>query len=242
MSLLLVAHGTRDPAGTAMSADLAAAIRRLLAVPVELAFADVREPSVTSVLRDWTVPGPIVAVPAFLAAGYHVRVDLPGQIRGSGRPDVLLTAPVGPRVVPAAMDRLIAAGWRASDAVVLAAAGSSDPRARADVRRAAAALSELVGQPVGVGYLATGRPTVAEAVADARRSGRRVAVASWLLASGLFHQWLARSGADIVSEPIGVHPLLVAQLVQRYLNGSTRLPLGRTRGPAQRRGVRSLNP
>ena len=59
MSLLLVAHGTRDPAGTAMSADLAAATRHRLAVPVELAFADVRQPSVTSVLRDWTVAGPM---------------------------------------------------------------------------------------------------------------------------------------------------------------------------------------
>jgi sirohydrochlorin ferrochelatase len=222
MSLLLVVHGTRDPAGTAMSAELAAEVRRRLAVPVRLAFADVRQPSVTSVLRDWDVPGPIVAVPAFLAAGYHVRVDLPGQILGSGRADVRLTAPVGPSVVPAALDRLIAAGWRGSDAVVLAAAGSSDPRARADVRRAAAVLSRLVSQPVGVGYLATGRPTVAEAVSSARRSGRRVAVASWLLAPGLFHQWLARSGADVISEPIGIHPLLVAQLVQRYQIGSLR--------------------
>jgi sirohydrochlorin ferrochelatase len=217
MSLLLVVHGTRDPAGTAMSAELAAEVRRSLPVPVRLAFADVRRPSVTDVLRDWDVPGPIVAVPAFLAAGYHVWVDLPAQILGSGRPDVHLTAPIGPSVVPAALDRLIAAGWRRSDAVVLAAAGSSDPRARADVRRAAAVLSRLVRQPVGVGYLATGRPTVADAVAAARRPGRRVAVASWLLAPGLFHRWVAGSGADVVSEPIGVHPLLVAQLVQRYL-------------------------
>jgi len=216
MSLLLVVHGTRDPAGTAMSAELAVATRHRLGVPVKLAFADVRAPSVTSVLRDWTARGPIVAVPAFLAAGYHVRVDLPGQILASGRTDVRLTAPVGPSVVPAALDRLIAAGWRHRDAVVLAAAGSSDPRARADVRRAAALLSRLVGQPVGVGYLATGRPTAAEAVADARRRGQRVAVASWLLAPGLFHQWLAHAGADVVSEPIGVHPLLVSQLVRRY--------------------------
>lgn len=234
MSLLLVVHGTRDPAGTALSAELATATRQRLAVPVELAFADVRRPSVTEVLRDWTVPGPIVAVPAFLAAGYHVRVDLPGQILAGGRSDVRLTPPVGPSVVPAALDRLIAAGWRRSDAVVLAAAGSSDPRATADVRQAAVLLSRLVRQPVGVGYLATGRPTVAEAVAAARESGRRVAVASWLLAPGLFHQWLAHSGADLVSEPIGVHPLLVAQLAQRYRTGSrrptrTRLPKINTR-------------
>ena len=38
----------------------------------------------------------------------------------------------------------------------------------------------------------------------------------------------------------GAVALLVAQLVQRYLSGSARLPLGRTRGPAQRRGVKSL--
>jgi sirohydrochlorin ferrochelatase len=166
--------------------------------------------------------GPVVVVPAFLAAGYHVRVDLPGQIERASRTGVRLARPLGATVVGAAVDRLVSAGWRPSDAVVLAAAGSSDPRALADVQRAAVRLSRAIRQPVDIGYIATGRPGVSEVVARLRRPGTRVAVASWLLAPGLFHQWLRRSGADLVSEPIGVHPLLVDQLVRRYLGQSNR--------------------
>jgi sirohydrochlorin ferrochelatase len=222
-ALLLVAHGTRDPAGAVTAEALACAVaRRLPGVPVSLAFADVRGPSVTDVLAEGNGTGPAVVVPAFLSAGYHVRVDLPGQIERAGRAGVRLARPLGTTVVGAAVDRLVSAGWRASDAVVLAAAGSSDPRALADIRRAAVRLSGIIRQPVDVGYIATGRPGVNEVVARLRRAGSRVAVASWLLAPGLFHQWLCRSGADLVSDPIGVHPLLVDQLVRRYLGQSNR--------------------
>lgn len=220
MTLVLVVHGTRDPAGAATSEQLAAALAaRASGVPVALAYADVRRPNLTDVLADVLtgVESPVV-VPAFLASGYHVRVDIPAQIERSGRPDVLLASPLGPApaVVSAAVERLREAGWRRGDALVLAAAGSSDKRARADVRKAAALLSRTVRRPVVVGCVATGRPSVDEAVGMARRTARRVAVASWLLAPGLFHNWLARSGADVVSEPIGAHPFLVDQLLHRY--------------------------
>lgn len=216
MTVVIVAHGTRDPAGAATSEQLAAAVAaRASGVPVALAYADVRRPNLTDVLAG--VESPVV-VPAFLASGYHVRVDIPAQIELSGRRDVLLASPLGPApaVVSAAVERLREAGWRRGDALVLAAAGSSDKRARADVRRAAAQLSRAVRRPVTIGYIATGRPTVDEAVVLARRTARRVAVASWLLAPGLFHNWLTRCHADVVSEPLGPHPLLVDQLLRRY--------------------------
>jgi sirohydrochlorin ferrochelatase len=216
MTLVLVAHGTRDPAGAITAEALRAAVAtRVPGVPVVLAYADVRAPDLVEVLSD--VPDPVV-VPAFLASGYHVRVDLPEQIRRSGRSGVRLTRPLGPApsVVGAVADRLVEAGWQPSDAVVLAAAGSSDPRALADVHRAVSLLSERVTSPVQVGYIATGAPTVDEVVIRLQRSGRRVAVASWLLAPGLFHRWLTRSGADVVSDPIGVHPALVDLVSARY--------------------------
>lgn len=213
MTLVLVAHGTRDPAGAVTANALAAAVAtRLPDVPVRLAFADVCGPTVADVLV--RTRGAAVVVPAFLAAGYHVRVDLPDQIEQTGRRDVRLAAPLGPaQAVVAAMDRLVEAGWRASDTVVLAAAGSSDPRARAEVRRAALSLAAMVGSPVAVGWIATGQPSVQDVVA---RSRRRVAVASWLLAPGQFHRWLQQTGADVVSEPLGAHPLLVERIVQSH--------------------------
>jgi sirohydrochlorin ferrochelatase len=226
MTLVLVAHGTREPTGAATAEEIAAAVARRLGgdVRVALAYADVRPPGIAEVLAGLPLSGtPTVVVPAFLAAGYHVRVDVPREIERSGRAGVLVAEPLGPAAgaVAAVRDRLVAAGWEATDRVVLAAAGSSDGDARAEVRRAAAALSARlpgsVRTRVEVGYLATGQPSVEEAVATAGRNGDRVAVASWLLAPGLFHRRALRSGAAVVSDPIGTHPLLIDLIARRYL-------------------------
>jgi sirohydrochlorin ferrochelatase len=205
MKLVLAFHGTRDPRGAVVCEEIAALARSSVDVPVEVAYADVRQPDVRSV-----VDGPAVVVPAFLAAGYHVRVDIPQQI--GSRPDVVVTPPLGVDAVAAVRDRLREAGFRRGDAVVLAAAGSSDARALADVRRAAGLLGTSA-----VGYVATATPRVADVVAEVReRRGGRVAVASWLLAPGVFHGSLAECGADVVSAPIGAHPLVVDVLLRRY--------------------------
>ncbi|GAA3439411.1 sirohydrochlorin chelatase [Kutzneria kofuensis] len=215
MTLVLAAHGTRDPAGAVAVEQIAAAVRlRLPGVDVEVAYVDVRSPSLTEVLR--SVVGPAVVVPAFLAAGYHVRVDVPQQILLSGCPSVTVTPALGPDdlVLDAVYDRLVAAGWGYGTPVVLAAAGSSDTRAVADVHRAARRLSVLTRSAVQVGFITSARPSVPEAVASCRG---RVAIASWLLAPGLFHQRLADMGADLVSEPIGAHPRVVELVVRRAL-------------------------
>lgn len=211
MTLVLVAHGTRDPAGAVVVEEIAALVRaRLGGVPVRVAYADVRRPDVTEVLS--SVTGPAVVVPAFLAAGYHVRVDIPAQVAASGHPDAVITAPIGPALLPALLSRLAEAGWRQGDSVVLAAAGSSDHRALADVRAVATALSRHVG-PVTIGYAATATPHIADVVAQARG---RVAVASWLLAPGLFHRAVADSGATVVAAPIGAHLRVVEAVLLRY--------------------------
>jgi sirohydrochlorin ferrochelatase len=211
MTLVLVAHGTRDPAGARVIGELAELVRvRLGRVRVEVAFADVRAPDLATVLRSERAGA--VVVPAFLAAGYHVRVDVPAQ----AGPGVTVTAPLGPApgLVAAAHERLIAAGARPGDPVVLAAAGSSDPRALADVRRAALLLGARTGGAVRIGYAATATPRIAEVVAT---TPGRVAVCSWLLAPGLFHDVATRSGARIVSDPLGAHPRVADLIARRYL-------------------------
>jgi sirohydrochlorin ferrochelatase len=215
MSLVIVAHGTRDPAGALVAGRLVDAVRvKLPGVRVELAFADVRGPTVADVLA--RLAGPVVVLPAFLAAGYHVRVDLPAQL--AEFPDTVLAAPLGPAraVVAAVHDRLVEAGWRDGDRVVLAAAGSSDRLALADVRRAALRLSARLDTEVHIGYCATARPALPQSLAAVRLRGERVAVASWLLAPGLFHRAALDAGADLVGDPIGVHPLVVDLIIARY--------------------------
>jgi sirohydrochlorin ferrochelatase len=218
MTPVLVAHGTRDPAGVALARRLAGAMG------ARLAFVDVLGPALREVLAE--VSGPVTVVPAFLAAGYHVRVDVPREVAASGRHDVTVTEALGPHtaVVNALAARLGQAGWRRDDAVVLAAAGSSDPRAVADVRTAAGRLSALAGCRVRVGYLATGTPRLTALVDELCAAGRRrVAVGCWLLAPGTFHRAAGDCGADVVADPLGAHPAVLDRLAELAGSVTTRI-------------------
>ncbi|AWG99812.1 cobalamin biosynthesis protein CbiX [Rhodococcus ruber Chol-4] len=222
-ALLLVAHGTRNPRGVETIAALADAVSHEVGT-TRVAFVDVLGPSPSEVLR--RSGRPTVLVPAFLASGYHVHADVPREVTDSGHRAVAVTRALGPDPVLARvqLQRLAAAGWRPGDAVVLAAAGSSDPRAVGDVRRAAGMLSALARVAVRVGYVATGSPRVPDVVAELRAAGaRRVFVASYLLADGLFHARLADAGADGVAAPLGVHDSIVRLVADRYRSAATAL-------------------
>lgn len=217
MTVLLVAHGTRSVSGVEVAHRLADELGlRTGGRPVRLAFVDVIEPGIREVLAD--APGPVTVVPAFLAQGHHVRVDVPREVLASGRTDVTVAPALGPHpeLVAAARDRLAEAGWLGGDAVVLAAAGSKDPRARRDVLIAARRLSALVGRRVATAFVATGSPRVADVVERMRDAGEsRIVLAPWLLAPGVFHTSLRACGADAVAEPLGAHRRLVDLLALR---------------------------
>jgi sirohydrochlorin ferrochelatase len=221
---LLVAHGTRKRRGVTLIGELAEQVSAALAWPVHVAFVDVVGPTPTEVLRG--LMGPTVLVPAFLAHGYHVNTDIPEHVAASGHPDVTITDALGPgpQLTRVLMDRLIECGWRLGDSVVLAAAGTSDAPAQSDLRRTCALLSATIGSRVEMGFAATGTPTVADAVTRLRQHGaRRVVVASYLLAEGLFQDRLRDSGADLVADPLGTHPAMVRLIANRFRRA--RLPL-----------------
>lgn len=212
--LVLVAHGTRNPLGLDTITEIAAAVTEHVGA-VRTAFVDVLGPNPREVLEN--TASSVVVVPAFLASGYHVNTDLPARVAESGHPSVTITPSLGPDPVLAQImhGRLLEVGWSPGDAVVMAAAGSSDPAARRELMHAAALLGELVGE-VHLGFVATGVPTVADIVRRLRRSGRRVFIASYLLAPGVFHTKLGQCGAHAVTEPLGAHPDLVALLAHRF--------------------------
>lgn len=216
MSLILAAHGTRRPGGVAMIGDLAAKVSALVDRTVQVAFVDVLGPTPREVLS--SAGRPAVVVPAFLARGYHVRTDLPAHVAASGHPNVTVTPALGPsrEIAQIVAQQLVKSGWRRGDSVILAAAGTSDPRARADLRITAALVSALTRSSVDLGFAATGDPHVCEAVERARRRGRRVVVASYLLADGLFQEVLRASGADVVTRPLGTHPGLARLIASRF--------------------------
>ena len=221
---VLVAHGTRKPTGVALIGDLAQGVSRALGVEVHVAFVDVLGPTPSDVLRD--LDAPAVVVPAFLSRGYHVNTDIPAHVTASGRRDVVITDALGPSPQLARMlaDRLVECGWRPGDSVVLGAAGTSNPYAQSDLRRMSALLSAVLGDRVELAFAATGEPTVADAVAHLRRTGaRRVVVASYLLADGLFQDRLRCSGADTIAEPLGTHSAMVRLIASRFRRA--RLPI-----------------
>jgi sirohydrochlorin ferrochelatase len=241
MATLLVAHGTRNPHGVRMIGDLAAAMAGVLDETVRVAFVDVLGPAPDEVLRILH-DEPTVLVPALLSSGYHVRADVPRHVTASGHPAVTVTPALGPssELTRAMVDRLLEAGWRAGDHVVLAAAGTSDPCAQRDVAITAAMLSALVAGRVSIAFAAPprngcGYPSVPEAVGRARRAGAsRVAVASYLLADGLFQGRLHEAGADVVGAPLGSHPAVVRLACLRRRHADVLATVGQADSPGMR--------
>jgi sirohydrochlorin ferrochelatase len=202
-TLLAVAHGTRSATGQRQIRDLLAAVaRHRPGLDIRLCYADVQEPRVAAVVPG---VGDAVVVPLLLSAGYHVRVDIAEAVAGTG---IAVTAPLGPDDV--LLDSL-SRHLPGADAVVLAAAGSSDPQWRASIHTMAARLGAHVG------YVSGSEPKVADVVARLREQGaRRVAIAAYLLADGLFYRTLHRAGADAVTPPLALDPAIVPLVVRRY--------------------------
>jgi sirohydrochlorin ferrochelatase len=218
MSLILVAHGTRKQQGVAMIGDLAQQVSTSLGQTVHVSFVDVLGPTPSEVLTGLSGEA-VTLVPAFLSRGYHVTSDIPTHVDASGHPDVTVTEPLGPgpQLIRVLADRLIEAGWRHDDSVILAAAGTSDPGAQRDLHTMATGLSAITGSRVELAFAATGAPRVHEAVESLRQRGaRRVVVASYLLSDGLFQDRLRDSGADVVTDPLGTHPGLVRLIANRF--------------------------
>jgi sirohydrochlorin ferrochelatase len=220
--LVACAHGTRNPTGRRLVAELALAARRLrTGLVTTAAFVDVQPPTVVDVVADLTASGrAAVVVPLLLSGGYHVHVDIAKAVAGAD--GTVAARPLGPdpRLAAVLRDRLVQAGADPADpatAVVLAAAGSSDPRSVADVERTAELLQDSWGGPVTTGYGSAAQPPVPDAVAAARAAGARtVVVASYLLAPGHFHDKLLGAGADVVTAPLLPDERIAAVLLDRY--------------------------
>jgi sirohydrochlorin ferrochelatase len=160
----------------------------------------------------------VVLVPLLLTEAYHGRVDVPAvaaAARDAGLPIAVIISdvlgPVSPLLVAALVRRLPYAGL---DAVVLAAAGTRDARARGTVEEAATALGVRLGVPSAVAYASAAPPTAAAAVSALRAAGaRRVGVAAYFLAPGRLYDAAMESarsaGAVTIAPPLGDAPELV---------------------------------
>lgn len=219
--LIGCAHGTRSPEGQATIRALLDAVRRAAPdLEVREAYVDVHGPTLDEVVAG-VAPGQgvsAVVVPLLIAGGYHVYHDIATAIEE--RDDIVATGALGPdtRLVDVVMQRLREAHVPAEATLVLAAAGSSDPRSQADTAQMAELMRGAWGGPVRVGFAAGHEPSVADAVRAARENGEdeTVAIASLLLAPGVFQTRLHESGADLVTGPLAPHPDIVSIVLDRY--------------------------
>ncbi|MEE1926825.1 sirohydrochlorin chelatase [Streptomyces sp. TRM 70351] len=237
-TLLVIAHGSRDPRHAATVARLCDRVRALRpGLPVETGHLDFNAPSVPQVLSRLHAGAggrsrEVVALPLLLTRAFHAKSDIPGVLRetlprlprltvhqaGVLGPDALLTA--------ALERRLREAGLRAGDigstGVVLASAGSSDPEAIAAIAETAREWRRTTGWcAVRPAFASASPPRTADAVRALRADGvRRVAVAPYVLAPGFLPDRIARgareAGADLLAPVLGDAPEVARLLLRRY--------------------------
>ncbi|MFF5784443.1 sirohydrochlorin chelatase [Streptomyces sp. NPDC012693] len=227
-TLVAVGHGSRDPRARATLERLLDRVRELRpGLDARLAHIELNAPLLDATLAGLAAEGrDAVLVPLLFAPGYHVTHDLPVAVAATPRLRARVAEPLGahPLLVEALADRLAQAGWTPEDGtspgtgVVLASAGSRDPRSGAEIRRIATLLGErLGGAPVVSAYASAAAPTVPEAVrALAARGRHRVAVASCFTAPGLFATRAAAEAPWVAADPIGAHPALARLVLHRY--------------------------
>jgi len=224
-TLIACAHGTDNTQGRREIDTVRAQLQALRpGVEVLEAYVDVQEPDLVDVVASLPQGRTAVIVPLLLSVGYHVKVDIARA--AAGRPGTVAALPLGPdpRLARLLQDRLDQASVSGADAVVLAAAGSSDACAAEDVADVRAVLAELRTGPVSTGFGAKATPSVRDAVAVARGAGcPAVALASYLLAPGYFHDQLAKAGADTISAPLLPHPTIADIALSRYDDAVERL-------------------
>ena len=221
-TLIACSHGTNDRTGQAAVRRLIDDVRALLPeTRVVAAVVDVEQPQIDEVIDDEARRDDVIVVPLLLSVGYHTAVDISRAV--ARHADARQAEPLGthPLIADVLVDRLTAAvpgGWLAGDHVVLAAAGSSNPAALADVESVAARLRPMLPAPVTVGYASASVPRIRDAVADARRNGAaRVIAASHVLAPGFFAGLVSGAGSDVVSAPLAPDPRIAQVVVDRFL-------------------------
>ena len=209
-TLVTVAHGTRKDGGNEVARELTAAAGERLGTTAIASYVELSEPLFADVMT--RAEQPAVVVPLLLSTGFHMRSDLPEQAALASVP-VALGRQLGPDplLAQAQVERLVEAGARRGQRVVLVAAGSSDEAATCDQMCAVAHLARAWDGKVELATLSGhgARP------ADVIRPGD--AVSPYLLSPGFFHDRLRREApADVVvADVMGAHRAVVDLIVAR---------------------------
>jgi sirohydrochlorin ferrochelatase len=240
-ALIALAHGSRDPRSAQTITALVDEVKAMRPdLRVEKAFLDLSKPSFQTVVDRLVRKGveEIVVVPLLLTVAFHAKVDVPEAIaeamaRHEGL-QIRSTSVLGLEarfleVLDLRMrEALKSARDRELDALVLAAAGSSDALANQSVARLARLWGTHHKLPVTAAFASSAPPATGEAVRAFRAEGRRnIAVASLFLAPGFLpdraKELALEAGAVAVAEPLGVHEAVARTVLARYAVGAVEL-------------------
>jgi len=240
-ALVALAHGSRDPRSAKMIRGLVGQVRAMRPdLRIEPAFLDLSRPSFDTVVDRLVRAGhdEIVVVPLLLTEAYHATVDVPEAVAAasSRHPGlrirasrILGTEPVFLEVLDQRLrEALRQARVRELDALVLAAAGSSDPLANQAVARLARIWGHKHRLPTVAAFASAAPPATGEAVRAFRAEGRRhIAVGSLFLAPGTLPnratELALEAGAVAVSEPLGADAEIARTVLARYAVGAVEL-------------------
>jgi sirohydrochlorin cobaltochelatase len=241
--LLLVGHGTRDPAGVAAFASFCARLAAAFAprgIDVAGGFIELSAPPLRDAVTDLTGRGHrrVVAVPLVLSAASHSKSDIPAVLareraRHPGL-DLCYGRPLGPH--PALLDLLAAriaaqvapAACGPPPAVLLVGRGSTDPDANAEVCKTARLLWE--GREYAfaeTAFVSLASPDVPAGLERCKLLGAsRVVVARYFLFPGILPDRIAdqargygraHPGIDVrCTEVLGDTGELAALVAERY--------------------------
>ncbi|MEU6315875.1 CbiX/SirB N-terminal domain-containing protein [Streptomyces sp. NPDC047014] len=233
-TLLVIAHGSRDPRHAATVHALTRRARALRpGLRVETAYLDFNAPRVEQVLSALYAEGvrEVVALPLLLTRAFHAKADVPAVLSEAlprlpglsvSVADVLGPSPL---LLAALERRLAEAGItpadRATTAVVLASAGSTDPEAIAVIAEIAREWRHTGWCAVRPAFASASLPRTEDAVRALRAEGfARVAVAPYVIAPGRLPDRIVAgaeaAGADVVADVLGAAPELAALLLRRY--------------------------
>lgn len=240
-ALIAIAHGSRDPRSARTVRAIVATTKAIRPdLKIEAAFLDYARPDLDAVVDRLVARGhtEIVVVPLLLTEAYHARIDVPEVVAAAAArheslgirvadvvgTDAALLSVLDVRLREALRESRV----RELDALVLAAAGSSDALANASVARLARLWGNRHHLPTSVAFASTAPPSTGEAVRDWRRQGRRhVAVGSLFIAPGKLpdraEELSLEAGAVAVSAPLGAHEELSRVILARYSVGALQL-------------------
>jgi len=232
-ALVALAHGSKDPRSAETVNALCEKVRGMRPdLRIEPAFLDHCEPTPAQVFDRLVAEGfdEVVVVPLLLTAAYHARIDVPAAVQKAAdrHPQLRMRVSevLGDDVLLDVLDRRVRSALKQNrareiDALVLAAAGSSDSRANASVARLARLWGARHKLPAIAAFASAAPPASGEAVRRFRSEGRRhVAVGSYFIAPGFLpdraSELALEAGAIAVAEPLGADPEVAWLVLTRY--------------------------